>query len=285
MEGGHSFLPVFQRHSLKRFRRKLKYSLHQRPGFGGVIEAGDEAAHGVSHHDDVVHFPGCSAGIVFLHELLQGLPLPAGRNGPGQPGRIAEEPELVVFPDDRIHQETVGQVSEGGGAGHQAVGENHGYFPGVIGFGKIKPHRIDGLFGAECPQQFRSVCVGKLPEESDGDGKIGRQRLPHLIFANEDVLIHQARNGAEGWFPVHHAVKVQNGRQRVHVAVVLKHVGMGAGTAPGRQPRQRYAHSLYRHAFAQAEGGVHFIGHENGLIEPRIAVPGIGRFFNDEGKA
>ena len=54
---------------------------------------------------------------------------------------------------------------------------------------------------------------------------------------------------------------------------------------PGRQPRQRYAHSLYRHAFAQAEGGVHFIGHENGLIEPRIAVPGIGRFFNDEGKA
>ncbi len=60
---------------------------------------------------------------------------------------------------------------------------------------------------------------------------------------------------------------------------------MGPGDALGRQARQGNAHSLHGYAFPQAEGGVHFVGHEDGLVEPGVAVLGVRRFFNDEGEA
>lgn len=47
-----------------------------------------------------------------------------------QAGRIAEEPELVVFPDDGIHQKAVGQVGKGGGADIRPWVKTTGIFRG-----------------------------------------------------------------------------------------------------------------------------------------------------------
>lgn len=223
------------------------------PGFVGVVEAGDEAAHGVAYHDHGVDVARGALGVILLDGAVEGVALAVGGLGPGHARGVGIEPELVVLANEGVDPEAVGEVGEGAVAREEAVSEDDGDFVGVVGFGEVEAHVGEATRRVEQTEEGASVLFAFGDEGGYGGAEVGSEGLADFAGANVDAFLPEPGDESEGGLALLRAfgVKVDDGGEGVHVSVVHDEVfshGPGVGfDVPG----EGYAHAFGGDAFAE----------------------------------